>query len=297
MVDQRKFVVFINPISGTKNSNNKQKIEGLLTEKKLNFEILPTKKDGIYEFLPTKITAEGISDIIICGGDGTVNQITKYLVGSKANVGIIPLGSGNGLALAAGISKNIQKAIAIILQAKTEQIDSFLINKQHSCMLCGIGFDAAVAHNFSLQKKRGLATYIKQSLKQFLHAKPYPFKIVNDNNTIHTHAFFISIANANQFGNNVTIAPKASMHDGLLDIVIVNKSSKLLLVYKLLQQIRNGKVVAVNNNKEVVHYFQTKKLTIYNPQLAPLHIDGEPWQTNAVFEIEIVEKAFSLLVA
>ncbi|RYF80200.1 MAG: diacylglycerol kinase, partial [Chitinophagaceae bacterium] len=208
----RKFIYFINPISGTK---NKEALLQLIKDKTvaqgIAYDILHTRADGDYSFLEQKIKEEAITDIIICGGDGTVNQVSAALQGINVSVGIIPMGSGNGLALTAGIPVDPSKALDLIFTGKTGFIDGFYINNNFSCMLCGLGFDAQVAHDFAAQKKRGLITYVQQTLKNFFSAKPYPFTIHIDGQHIKTDAFFISIANSNQFGNNVTIAPKASI--------------------------------------------------------------------------------------
>jgi len=297
---QRRFIYFINPISGTKGKVLLlDTIKKRTTEKNIPFEILHTNAAGDYNFLHQKIAAEKITDIIICGGDGTVNQIAFALLGAEVNVGIIPMGSGNGLAYAAKIPKQINKALDIVFDGNAIAIDSFYINKKFSCMLCGLGFDAQVAHDFAQQKKRGLATYIKQSTKNFLKAKAHPFTLSIDEDTLVTEAFFISIANSNQFGNNFTIAPQASLYDGLLDIVIVNKMSKLRMLWNVFKQIRKGQVRPYEDKKyhrTDIGYFQTKKITIQNSKLAPLHIDGDPALTAASFEIEIIEKAFRLLM-
>lgn len=297
---KRRFIYFINPISGTRGKSSLQEIIKRKTaEKDIPFEILYTNAEGDYGYLTQKINSEKITDIIVCGGDGTVNQIASATQGAPVHIGIIPMGSGNGLAFAARIPQRIDKALEIIFAGKAEFIDSFYINKKFSCMLCGLGFDAQVAHDFARQQKRGLATYIKQSTKNFFAAKPYPFELTLSGKCISTEAFFISIANSNQFGNNFTIAPQASLHDGLLDIVVVNKMSKLRIVWAILKQIRNGQVRLYEDKKyhrNDIHYFQTKKLSIKNPQLAPLHIDGDPAETVPEFEIEIIEKAFKLLV-
>ncbi len=296
----RKFIYFINPISGTGGKALLPEIIKNKTAKKnIPFEILPTNAAGDYAWLKEKITSEKITDIIVCGGDGTVNQIVNAVMGFDVNIGIIPMGSGNGLAFAAKIPKRIHKALDIIFAGNAAFIDSFYINKKFSCMLCGLGFDAQVAHDFAKQQKRGLATYIKQSIKNFFSAKPYPFEIILNGKPINTEAFFISIANSNQFGNNFTIAPHASLHDGLLDIVVVNKMSKLRMIWAILKQVSIGQVRLYEDKKyhrNDIHYFQTKKLTIKNPKLAPLHIDGDPAETAAVFEIEIIENAFKLLM-
>jgi YegS/Rv2252/BmrU family lipid kinase len=296
----RKLIYFINPISGTGGKILLLDIIKRKTaEKEIPFEILHTNAAGEYAYLKEKIATEKITDIIVCGGDGTVNQIANALQGININIGIVPMGSGNGLAFAAKIPKRIDKALEIIFKGKAEFVDSFYINDKFSCMLCGLGFDAQVAYDFAKQQKRGLATYIKQSTKNFFTAKPYAFELTLNGKSINTEAFFISIANSNQFGNNFTIAPQASLHDGLLDIVVVNKMSKMRMIWTVLKQIRNGQVRMYEDKKyhrNDIHYFQTKKLSIKNLQLAPLHIDGDPAATAAAFEISIVEKAFKLLM-
>ena len=296
----RKFIYFINPISGT---GSKLLLPQIITkktsEKNIPFEILHTEAAGEYTYLREKIAAEKITDVIVCGGDGTVNQIANALQGIPVNIGIIPMGSGNGMAFAAKIPKRIDKAMEIIFTGHAEYVDSFYINNKFSCMLCGLGFDAQVAHDFAKQKKRGLLTYIRLSIKNFIAAKTFPFELILDGKSIQPDAFFISIANSNQFGNNFTIAPQASLQDGLLDIIVVNKMSKLRMAWALLKQLHSGKVRLYEDKKyhrNEIHYFQTKKLSIKNPKLAPLHIDGEPLETTDTLHIEIIEKAFKLLM-
>ncbi len=266
-----------------------------MEKEKAVFQILDTAKSGRYNFLAEKIAAENITDIVICGGDGSINQVACALLNIKINIGIIPMGSGNGLAFAAGIPKNPVKALDIIFKNKAIAIDAFFINKKFSCMLCGIGFDAQVAHDFAAQPGRGLSTYARQTVKNFFKATPYPFVIKANGNIIRTDAFFISIANSNQFGNNITIAPKASLSDGLLDVVIVKKTSKINFVYSIIKQIRSGKISSAEEGTETIQYFHTKKIAIENTGNAPLHIDGEPAETASLFTIEIIEKALCLL--
>ncbi len=294
----RKFIYFINPISGTK---DKELILDLIKQRtqdeKILFEILPTVADGNYDYLPAKVVTEEITDVIVCGGDGTVNKISAAVKDITVNIGIVPMGSGNGLALAAGIPVDASKALDIIFAGKAEFIDGLYINNQFSCMLCGLGFDAQVAHDFAVQGKRGLITYITQTVRNFFSATAYNFEVQIQDLEIKTAAFFISIANSNQFGNNVTIAPKASICDGLLDIVIVNKMSKLRMLYSLLKQVTAGEITNTRKQyrKKDIFYFQAKKLNIKNLQNAPLHIDGDPAETALHFSIQVVEKAFKLL--
>ena len=295
----RKIIFLVNPISGnTKKEALLQQVKIAMEKNACYFEIHHTNAAGNYSFLIDKIETDNITDIVIVGGDGTVNQVVYALKDTNVNFGIIPVGSGNGLALAAGISRNSKQAIELILKGKASPVDAFLINKQFSCMLSGIGFDAQVAHDFSTKASRGLITYTQQSLINYFKAHPYQFEIVLNDFSFYTDAYFISIANSNQFGNNFTIAPKASLNDGLLDIVVVQKMHKAKMPFAVLKQIRgNNQLTELveNINKNNVLYFQTSNLTIRNIQHAPFHIDGEPKETAETFNIEMLANCFRLI--
>lgn len=295
---QRKIVYLINPVSGTGKKEGLEKMIGQKTQSKsIPFEILYTNAAGDYEYLKDKIANEAVTDVVMAGGDGTVNRVISSLYDTSVNFGIIPMGSGNGLAFGAGIPKNCNKAIDLIFTGNIRHVDAFTINGQFSCMLSGLGFDAQVAHDFANKASRGLLTYTQQSLVQYFKAHPYQFQIVLDNFSFYTDAFFISIANSNQFGNHFTIAPKASLDDGLLDIVIVQKMHKAKLPFAILQQIRGNndlqQLVEDMSQKNIL-YFQTPSLIIKNLKLAPFHIDGEPVETKEEFEVKLIRRCFKL---
>jgi len=296
---ERKFVFLVNPISGTAKKDAVLKdIEVRSKKLHLDYEIIPTNASGNYDFLKDKIADHHITDVIMIGGDGTVNQVVNALYKTKVRFGIIPFGSGNGLALAAGIPRKPQQAFELILTGNAKPVDAFLINKQFSCMLSGLGFDAKVAHDFASKASRGLLTYTQQSLINFFKAQPYQFEVVLDKFSFYTDAFFISIANSNQFGNNFTIAPHASLNDGLLDIVVVQKMNKARLPFAVLRQIRGNnhlQQLVEDITKKNVLYFQTPSLTIRNLKLAPFHIDGEPKETHEEFNIQIIKDCFELI--
>jgi len=295
----RKIIYLVNPISGTKEKSSlKDIISKRTSEQNIPFEILVSSKTGQYEHLRNKIIKENITDVVTCGGDGTVSAVAAALMDLDIRFGIIPMGSGNGLALTAKIPVSPAKALEIIFQGKASKVDGFYINDQFSCMLCGIGFDAQVAHDFSKEKKRGLQTYVKISAINFFKARPYSFLIESKEKSFETEAFFISIANSNQFGNNFKIAPQASLKDGFLDIVIVKKMNKLMLPFSILGQITGinaPQQLDDHINRKNIIYFQTKTLKIHNPENAPLHIDGDPVPTASTFNIRIKPKAFRLL--
>jgi diacylglycerol kinase (ATP) len=295
----RRIIYFINPVAGTRKKDLLVKlIEEKTNQQRIPFEIMATNAEGDYTFLKEKIEQEGITDIVVCGGDGTINQVAKTLLEEAVNIGIIPMGSGNGLAFAAGIPKQPAKALDVIFTGKACYIDAFYINDIFSCMLCGLGFDAQVAHDFARQGKRGLATYIQQTIRNFFNARPYSFDLVVKGKSFNTPAYFISIANSNQFGNQFTIAPKASLSDGMLDVVVVKKMNKLRMLLAVMQQIKTGDIAELNDNtfkRKHVLYFQVPRLIINNLQMAPLHIDGDPAATAKRFSVEIIPQAFKLL--
>lgn len=299
-MNERKIIFLVNPVSGTaKKTKIIQHIRETFTAKQIPFEILPTHETGDYREIEDKVESENVTDIVIVGGDGSVNHVVAALHKYPVNFGIVPFGSGNGLARSAGISMNPKEAVATILDGMPSNIDAFSVSGKFACMLTGLGLDAQVAHDFAKKNTRGLMTYVTQSIADFFKSHPYPFEIKVNGRTFFTEAYFISIANANQFGNNFTIAPKAHLNDGLLDIVIVQKMKKARLPFAVLKQLRGNnklKEEITQINSENILYFQAETLEISNPNHAPLHIDGEPMESIAHYKIHILKDCFKLLI-
>lgn len=294
---QRRLLFLLNPRAGVqKGQPLLQLIQQKCEAAGIAYAIEHTRADADYSILKEKIKAEQMTDVIIAGGDGTISAVTAGLRGLPVYFGIIPRGSGNGLALAAGISKDPAKALEIILKGKAQPVDGFLINDQFSCMLSGIGFDAKVAHDFDRQSKRGFWKYTQLTLKNLASVKPYAFKLKAKNIDLSVKAYFISIANSNQFGNHFTIAPKASLQDGLLDIVAVEKKNLFSVLLHIIWHIRFGTFTHDFKKRGGITYFQTSELMIQNPEMAPFHIDGDGKETAAQFTVKIVPAAYSLLM-
>lgn len=296
---KRKLVFLVNPVSGTgSKSSLKEVIEKKTTEAGFDFSIFPSVESGDYSFLLPIIREQGFTDIIIAGGDGTINHAVNSLRQAGLPFGILPCGSGNGLAFSAGIPKNTAKALEIIFSGTPRLTDAFMINETFACMLCGLGLDAQVAHDFANDPNRGLTTYIKKTISDFFSAKTYPFVISSHGKTIHTDAFFVSIANSNQFGNHFTIAPRASLTDGLLDIVVMTRQNKFSVLLQALKQVggfNKLKEWDVINEKASVLYFQSDGLVIKNTASAPMHIDGDPVETMNELNIRILKGCFRLI--
>lgn len=297
---RRKIIYIVNPISGTSSKDAVQNIIARETLKEgIRFEFYPSVADGDYSFLYETIEKDKITDVVIVGGDGTVSQVVDSLIGMPLQFGIVPAGSGNGLAFGAGIAKSTHKALQTIFANHSIKIDGFRVNKRFACMLCGLGFDAKVAHDFARQSQRGLVTYVKQVFKNFFNAKTYSFKIKLKEKTFEVDAYFISIANSNQFGNHFTIAPQASLSDGLLDIVIITEQSKMAMLYNTMVQVGGlnqlGTPEKIDKTRGVI-YFQTDEIKISNLNEAPMHIDGDPVDTEQKVHAMVQPKCFKLLV-
>jgi YegS/Rv2252/BmrU family lipid kinase len=295
----RHILYIINPISGTrKKASIMEWIEAKTEAAGIAYTMQTSVASGDYSFLHPNIEEQGVTDIVIAGGDGTVNQVINSLKTFPVQFGILPCGSGNGLAFSAGIPKDLEKALEIIFKGTSQKTDAFLINNKFACMLCGIGFDAQVAHDFANDPRRGLSTYVRKTVSNFFTAAAYPFSIQANGASFEKEAFFISIANSNQFGNNFTIAPKASLTDGLLDIVVVTKQHKLSLILQTLRQVGGFNQLVekeLGKANTGVLYFQTDQLNITNSGKAPVHIDGDPVDTIEHLNIRILNHCFQLI--
>lgn len=297
---KRNFLFLINPIAGTR---SKIELESFLRTKAkahgLSFSIIHTNRGMDAADLLQTAEETKATDLVVCGGDGTVNLAARAIQGTSINLGVIPVGSGNGLARSAAIPLFPSAAFDIILKGNKQRTDGFRVNGHFGCMLSGLGLDAAVAERFAKSTRRGLYTYTTQTLIQFFKASAYQFSIQIPGYTFTSDAFFISIANSNQFGNNITIAPKASLSDGLLDVVVVQKMMKANALLSVVKQVKgNNKLQTIADPVETqnVLYFQTPSLIISNPQLAPLHIDGDPFETAKTITVDIIPAAFNLVV-
>ena len=293
----RHIVFLLNPISGKgKRAILEPQIRRHALETGIPFSIEDTTRDGQYPGLEQDIQRGRVTDVVVAGGDGSISAVTAALRHTGVRFGILPRGSGNGLAYAAGIPILLKAALDVVFEGHAEAVDGMEINGRFSCMLSGIGFDAAVAHAFAREKTRGFWTYARLSLRHFLTAEPFPFRIHLPQKDWQTEAYFISLANANQFGNRLTIAPKARLNDGQLDVVIVQKMRKWQILLAVVHQLRFGDVKESLFKEKSIAYFQTDSLVIDNPRLAPLHIDGDPAETFETLHIRVIPAAFNLLL-
>lgn len=234
---------------------------------------------------------DDVDVVAAVGGDGTVHQIGKRLIGRSAALAIIPTGSGNGLARHLGIPLDPLRAIEAIVQCRIDTIDVGHIGDEIFLGVCGVGFDAVVAHRFAAAGTRGIETYIREGVLTYTSYTQEHYAISLDDEKIETSAFLVAIANSGQYGNEARIAPFASLQDGLLDVAIVRSGSFVrapFLIYQLFTgTLRDSSDITIR---------QARSVGIERSSEGPGHIDGEPVMLPASFECSVHERALRICV-
>ncbi|PZR12602.1 MAG: lipid kinase [Flavobacterium psychrophilum] len=243
----------------------------------------------------TKIAIEANPDIIVaCGGDGTINEVASCLIGTNITLGIVPVGSGNGLASNLQIPRELTKALHIIKTGNTTAIDVGKINDQYFFSNTGIGIDAAIIKNYEYSGKRTLISYIKSTLKASLEFKPSKTLISLPNRLIADLPFMLFISNSNEMGYGMSLTPKASLTDGLLDLVIIPQLSfreKIVLGLYVLQN-------KIKKFKKAQH-FLTDKLHLELPDkiFPDVQIDGEYHKFKTIrLDISVLPNALKVII-
>ena len=289
---KKKAVFVINLISGT---SDKAAIPGLidlyLDKEKFEYEIAITQYAGHASEIAAKAKDDGVDVVVAVGGDGTVNEVARAIVHSDTALGIIPCGSGNGLARHLLLPLNVRKDIDVINRCEVRQLDYGIINDYPFFCTCGMGFDAFVSMKFAEAGKRGPITYVENVLREGLKYKPETYTIEDESGTLQYKAFLISCANASQYGNNAYIAPQASMSDGLMDVIIMEPFD----VFEAPQiSIEMFSKTLDKNSK--IKTFRTRHLHIHRDEPGVIHYDGDPVMTGADIDIELKPKGINIIV-
>lgn len=270
-MEAKKLMFIVNPISGTK--SKKKKVASALRILNQNFDVdlRHTRYAGHGTALAGEAVGKNYYGVVACGGDGTVNEIAKALVSTPVAMGIIPAGSGNGLARHLELPMDGRHAARVIARDDVRQCDYATIDGRPFFCTCGVGFDAAVSLRFAEQKRRGLAMYIKSALDEYRGYRQQPYKLKINGQTITKNALMIACCNASQYGNNAFIAPHASVADGLLDIVVVHPRH-IATQAAFGVEMMTGFV----SQDAKVDVYRCRELEISRPEAGPAHIDGEP---------------------
>lgn len=267
-----KATFIVNPISGR---SSKESIVGAIAGSvdmdRYEVTIRFTAAPGHATTLASEAVQSGQQLVVAVGGDGTVNEVARALVGTDAVLGIIPCGSGNGLARHLHIPMNPRKAIEILNQGQIRKIDTLTVNGTPCFCTAGVGYDAFVSEEYAKEPTRGLVTYVRKAVENWFDYTPEQYLIETEEGMFSRTALAITCANANQWGNGFHVAPKASLTDGLIDVTIIHPIKPLNALPMPVQ------ILGYSFDKNPgVETFKTSGLTIRRATPAPLHIDGEP---------------------
>ena len=292
MNKKQKITFIVNPISGTSSKEHiPELIEEMLDHERFDYEVRQTAYRGNAAEIARESAEAGVDVVVAVGGDGTVNEVARSLVHTQTALGIIPTGSGNGLARHLCIPMNSSKALEIINQCQIEAFDYGVINGLPFFCTCGMGFDAFISQKFSESKRRGPATYVENVLREGLRYQPETYTIEDESGRYRYQAYLVACANASQYGNNAYIAPQASMSDGLLDVIVIEPFDLLdapQISFDLMNKTLNKSVK--------VKTFTAKKVHIHRKQEGPVHFDGDPMIMGTDIEVAVVEHGIRMVV-
>ena len=292
----KNIAFIINPISGAKETQNaKRKLPKLIMQTLDMEQWLPnivfTEYAGHATELAHQYARMGFDAVVAVGGDGTVNEVARGLKDTKTALGILPMGSGNGFARHLNIPIRPQKALEMINHSEPINVDYGLANGRLFVSTCGTGFDAVVADNFAGSNKRGFMTYLQNTRKVAFSYQPQTYHIVGDGLDVTHKAFLITFANANQWGYEAMIAPKASVQDGKMDIMLMS-SHAILGSASLALRLFTGSI----DNSYFMDTIRAKEITLEREEVAPFHIDGDPVEMEKDIHIKIVADGLKVLV-
>ena len=290
--ERKRACLIVNPISGSHMRVTRQlRIDGHLDRNLLDYEIKTTRCPGDAVGLARQAVAEGADFVVAVGGDGTVNEVGQGLVHTGVPMGIIPCGSGNGLARHLGISMDPSTALRDLAGSRIADIDYGKVNGRVFFTTCGIGFDALVSEKFAEGRHRGKLEYVKNILRELRRYKVCNYRMNIDGRDVENEAFLITCANANQWGNDAFIAPEASLNDGFLDLTVIGDVP--VLEMPVLMHLLLHKELTLSN---LYSGTKCRCVRIYRDEPTLIHCDGEPDKLEGDLDIEIVRSGLKVAV-
>lgn len=291
-VKKKTVYVIINPVSGTSSKSSlPQQVMEVYDPKKVDVHFLFSGYAGHGYEIAKKAVQHNIDYVIAVGGDGTVNEIARALVGSNTALGIIPKGSGNGLARDLHIPIHTPDAIKMLKEEHVISIDYGIANGHTFFCTCGVGFDALVSKRASTEKRRGSLMYIKNIVETFFSQKPEKYHIIYPEGEIKEEAFVVTCANAGQYGNNAFIAPSADIQDGKMNLALLRPINILEAPQTTLQLLSKN----IDSSKKLIEVL-CEEATIKRERDGIMHIDGDAVHTEKDIQVKIIPQGLKVLV-
>ena len=291
---KKKIIFIINPISGHHNKNNfPNLVEKHIDKNQYEYSIVFTEYAGHATELTKKAIEDDFDYIAAVGGDGTINEVAKCLIGKRQILVIVPLGSGNGLARHLELPFKPERLISeVINKGKVYKIDTAVMNDIPFISIAGIGFDALIADYFAKDENRGFMTYAKLVTEKYPNYRQKEYTLIlDDEKTIECKPFFVTFANSSQFGYNAEISPKASVQDGLIDVCIFKKPNILevpiVATYFLAKQIDKSNFIDI---------YKAKKIKVTRKVAEVANIDGEAVEMSKDITVEIIPLSLNILL-
>lgn len=289
-MEKTKVCVIINPVSGTESKKNiPEEVAAAFDQTQFDIIIRITGYPGHATEIAKDAVKNKFAYVLTVGGDGTVNEVAKALVNTNTVLGIIPFGSGNGLARDLHLSMDSEKAIKTILDGNIRTIDYGSANEHIFFCTCGVGFDAFISDKFAEDKKRGPLGYVRNIVEGVIDFRSEEYEITHDEGTLNERAFLVTCANASQYGNEVYIAPGADMEDGKMNVSILKPLNANEIPQTTLQLLTKN----IDKNSKMISLL-TSNLTIKRSKPGMLHVDGEPVEAGKEINVTIYQKGLKV---
>lgn len=273
--------LIINPISGTRSKAGLDRmVIDSLSPLGWEVEVVYTKGHGDATRLALSAIEKKCDAVLAAGGDGTINETAAALCGTGVVLGILPCGSGNGLARHLGIPIDLREGLKVIHENHPTDIDYATVNDRKFFCTCGVGFDAAVSAAFARKKTRGKFTYIQSTFETYASYEPEFYTIRANGKKLTEKAFLVAVCNASQYGNNAYIAPSASINDGLLDVTIIHAGNTLSTAL-----VGVDMMTGMIERNMLIQTFRTDNIIIERERRGPSHLDGEPLEMDDCLDI------------
>jgi len=272
----------VNPISGNgKHNITASLLRNYFPRSTFKIEVDYTKYKQHAIAIAKNVVTKNPDIVVACGGDGTINEVASCLVGTAITLGIVPVGSGNGLASNLNIPKDLEKALGIIRKGHSTTIDVGQINHHYFFSNMGIGVDAAIIKKYEQLGKRTFTGYLKAALLSGFRFKSTKTTLFYNNKTVNTNPYILFISNSNEMGYKLTLTPRARLSDGWLDMVLVPDISvinKLQFGYAVLRN-------KIEQFKKAEHaLIQNLRIEMPDRIFTDVQIDGEHYnlKTNCI---------------
>lgn len=294
MTERGKRIKFIyNPHSGLIHPEHFiKKIIALYFPRNLcSYDFAITEGRGHANEIAKNASRQGYDIVVAIGGDGTVNETASGLVNSETALGIMPCGSGNGLARGLGIPISLRRSAKTITRGQIRTIDVGLVESKYFFVIAGLGLDAMIGKRFEESKLRGPAPYYIAGVREFFRYQEPEYLIKFEGHTIRTRALVVAVANTKQYGNNAIIAPQARPDDGLLDLAIIEPTSFVSAMYYL-PTLFTGRI----DRTPITRIYRATQFSILREFSAPYTLDGEVFEGKNHITVSMLPGALKVIV-